>query len=408
MLKKAMCIFCFGLFILLYDDVTQAEPIHIGFNQIENQIISNSPGYQINQLNYDKTLAERDESLKWSNPVIGYDIEDVDNIKESQFTIGKEFSMPWVHSKRSSSWKERIQAAEFFLDEKNKKHLSNLKTGYVSVKVHQQYLLRLEQLRAILTDASQIAQNRLTEGHLSGVEEHLIQMVVISLNSSYQEALAFQREQVSIWKAEMGYSSQDSIVLSTPIEFKEIPIEASAYYLSLIDKNPGIKAREYLRESLSKQASAEKSGIIPSIYLYGGMKKIDPDFDGYVAGVSLNFPLFNTNKAASKKYSIESNITAHETNLYKSHLSSKIKATVESIQESQGMLRPVASHFEEDLEALNNLLYSYEEGWMNLSELLNAIQIETGGLKDYYNQLTRYYQNLFELETISGVLLVTF
>lgn len=163
-----------------------------------------------------------------------------------------------------------------------------------------------------------------------------------------------------------------------------------------------------MQEALQGQAAAARSAFIPSLNIYGGYKKIEPDYDGYVAGISLSLPLFNRNGAAARKHEAESNIAAQQTQLYLGEISGRIPALTQSIVESQTMLATVADHFEEDLEALNSLLYSYEEGWLTLSELLNAIQIETAGLKDYYDQLIRYYENLFELETMTGISLVRF
>ena len=45
---------------------------------------------------------------------------------------------------------------------------------------------------------------------------------------------------------------------------------------------------------------------------------------------------------------------------------------------------------------------------MTLNELLNAVQIELTGLRDYYDQLIRYYENLFELEALTGTSLLHF
>ena len=142
--------------------------------------------------------------------------------------------------------------------------------------------------------------------------------------------------------------------------------------------------------------------------VYGGFKRIEPYLDGYVAGVSLDLPLFNVNRAAARKLEIESDIAARETEIYRRELSGRIEALVSSVNELRQALGLVVDHFDQDMEAVNTLLFSYEEGWMSLSEFLNAIQIEINGMQDYYNQLIDYYSNLFELEAITGQKLVSF
>ena len=44
---------------------------------------------------------------------------------------------------------------------------------------------------------------------------------------------------------------------------------------------------------------------------------------------------------------------------------------------------------------------------MSLMELLNAIQIHDNGIQQYFSQLTDYYRSLFELEALTGQILVT-
>jgi cobalt-zinc-cadmium efflux system outer membrane protein len=408
MLVRATWLLCLGLLFALVAKTVQAGTISISFDQLENIARAQSPDGKIIESQYRRTLAERDADLQWSNPEVAYDREDVDESKEYQVTLGKQFEFPWIHLKRRSSWSIRIRSAQFQQQQGMMDHLADLKAGYVAVNVHQQYLSRLQQLREILTDASQFAASRHTEGHLSGVEAHLIQMVVISMNASYQDALQLQREPLAEWQAALGYAADDSLVLESDVAYQPVELQSAAHYASLIESQPGLQARETLQKALSEQAAAERISFIPSINLYGGYKKIDPDLDGYVAGVSLSVPLFNRNGAASRKYEAESDIAAHETQLFRNQTTGRIEALVRSISGSQHMLATVADHFEEDQEALNSLLYSYEEGWMTLSELLNAIQIEIAGLKDYYAQMIRYYENLFELEAMTGETLVSF
>ena len=206
----------------------------------------------------------------------------------------------------------------------------------------------------------------------------------------------------------MGFAPGDSLILSTEIDYHDVELRPTGHYTALIESQPATQARRSTQQALDKQASAARAAFIPSISLYGGYKKIDPDYDGYVAGISLSLPLFNRNGADARRLEAESNIAAQEAALYHNQVAGRIRALTLSISESQGMLASVADHFEEDLEALNNLLYSYEEGWLTLSELLNAVQVETAGLEDYYGQLIRYYTNLFELEALTGEMLVTF
>jgi hypothetical protein len=57
---------------------------------------------------------------------------------------------------------------------------------------------------------------------------------------------------------------------------------------------------------------------------------------------------------------------------------------------------------------MESIQTSYQEGWMTLTEMLNAIELQTDGIQAFYKQLTDYYRSLFQLEAIIGKILVNF
>ena len=84
------------------------------------------------------------------------------------------------------------------------------------------------------------------------------------------------------------------------------------------------------------------------------------------------------------------------------------EALLQSIAEVQQTLSIGTERIEESLPAMKNLLYAYQEGWLTLDALLNAVQIEATGLQEYYEQLIAYYADIFRLEAITGARIVTF
>lgn len=408
MLARAAWIVCLGLLLPPAVATTWADTIQIEFDQLESLARTQSPGSRLIELEYDRTQAEKDESLKWSNPELAYDREDVEVAAEHQITFGKRFELPWVNLKKRSSWRDRLSSASLAREEGMNLHLADLKAGYVAVRVDQQYLLHLQELREMIDKAASVVESRHSEGHLSGIEARLIRMVVVSLNASHQSALQQQRERFAHWRAALGIAAADSIILSTEIGYHDIELQSGDFFAARVESQPGFLARQVLQQAWSKQASAERAGFIPAVEVYGGLKQIDPDLDGYVAGVSLTLPLFNQNGATARKSEVESARASQEAQLYREQTIGKVRALVASISESQQMLGTFTGQFEANREALESLLYSYEEGWLSLTELLNAIQIETNGLGDYYEQLSRYYENLFELEALTGESLVRF
>jgi outer membrane protein TolC len=399
---------CTVLCLILAQPVVRADSISVRFDQLEEFALSKSSAAQIYDLELESFIAERDKELQWSNPELAYDREDIDIADEYQITINKRFAVPWATMKKRSGWDGRIHSADLQRRQLGNELLSEIKIGYVRIQLLDAYLLRLGQLKEIITDASHVATSHHTEGHLSGVEDHLIQMTVISIQAGYQSALQERRMAESHFRAIMGFKPEDSLRLTTEITYLPVTLSSKKDYLKRLESQPGYQGQLKLSESFGKLAASERGKFIPAIELYGGYKKVNPDFEGYVAGVSLSLPLFNVNGAAARQYDIRKRLVESKAEIYRTEMYGQIGSLIESIKGLQHTLGIVADHFDEDLETLNNLLYSYEEGWMTLSELLNAIQIEVTGLKDYYDQLTQYYDNIFGLEAIIAENLVSF
>lgn len=408
MLRYACRLFFVMVCLGITGTAMAADSLTIRFADLDEWAKSRSLGAASIAGSLGLVKAERDIDLQRANPELAYDRQNVDGNKETQITLGKSFEMPWVSMKRRAAWGERLRAAEYSADDQRVLLLRDLKSGYATLQLLGAHLSRLTHIREVLTDASHVATTRHTEGHLSGVENHLIQMTVITLQTEHQTALAERRDIENRWRAVLGNTSGQGFTLATPIDFQPVALLPVEDYADRFEDRPGHQSRLLYQQALAKHAGAERSRVLPSLNVYGGYKTIDPDYDGYVIGVSLSLPLLNSNRAAVRKFDFERQIATTETSRYRAEQLGQIGALVASIGESKETLALSKDHFQEDMVALDDLLFSYEEGWLTLSELLNAIQIEVTGLSDYYDHLIRYYQNIFELEAITGTTLVSF
>jgi outer membrane protein TolC len=385
-----------------------ADSLTIRFSELDDWAMTKSLGAADISGTVGLVKAERDFDLRTSNPELSFDRQNVDRNKESQVTLGKTFEMPWVTMKRRAAWSDRLQSAELSADERRAQLLSELRAGYVSLQSFDAHLSRLTHIREVLTDASHVATSRHTEGHLSGVENHLIQMTVISLQVEHQRAMSERRNLEIDWRALIGSDPAKPLRLATAVTFRPVTLGTMAEYAAGLEQRPGHQSRILNEQGLAKQAGAERARLLPSFGLYGGYKSVDPDYTGYVMGVSLSLPLLNTNGATARKFEIERQMARTETERYRTVQYGRLASLVTSIGQAQETLALSQDHFEEDAKALDDMLFAYEEGWLTLSELLNGVQIEIAGLSDYYSHLAQYYRDIFELEAITGRRLVQF
>ncbi len=385
----------------------QADDLSIRFDEVEAYARAESPRVRILAQELMKLKAKRDDAVQWSNPEIAYDHEDVD-LLEWQVTVRKRFLMPFSQSKLRGGWADRVRSTELLLDQQTSNLLGELKAGYVRLRLLDAYLVELEQLREIVTKASAVADARYSEGELSGVERHLIHLSVLSLDAGRQNALQERREVAARWRADIGIQNANTVDLVTPIVYKPVALASTEDYVALLTQRPGVQSQVALQQALSKQAEAARPSLIPGIEVYAGYKRFDPVLDGFVAGVALSLPLFDRNAGAARQLEAERRIVENELALSRTRSAGEIATLVLMIEDVQQVLSTIPIRLEDKPSVMSSLFVAYQSGRYTLEAFLNATQIEVTGARDYYDQLDRYYQNIFRLEAMTGTEIVSF
>jgi outer membrane protein TolC len=397
-----------GLSWLCITTAAHAAEQSIRFDQLESYARSESPRARILEQELAKVHAARDEALQWSNPEIAYDHEELEPFRELQLTLHKSFVMPFSFSKGRDGWADRVHAAELQLDQSVSDLLADFRTGYVLLQLLDAYLDQLTQLEEIVTRASEVAEAQHGEGELSGVDRHLIQLTVLSLDASRRNALQEREEIAARWQAEIGIPRGDTAVLVTPIAYKPVDLESPEDYITLFERRPGVQSQTVLHQALGKQAEAAKPSFVPGFDLYVGYKHIEPVLDGWVVGGALTLPLFDRKAGAARQLEAEQRIVENHLDLFRSRSADEIAALVHLIEDAGQALSSISIRPDENRAVINSLFYSYQEGRYTLETFLNAIQIEVTGSRDYYDQIYTYYQNIFRLEAITGAEIVYF
>lgn len=385
-----------------------ADDISIRFDQIEDHLQRESPRARIFAQELVKLQAARDDDTQWSNPELAYDHEEVEEFREYQVTLHKRLTAPWVYSRKRAGWSARIEAAEFRVVQETTDLLADLKSSYVRIQLLDAYLARLSQLESIVTDAHAVAEAQYSEGKLSGVEKHLIQLSALSVDTSRRTVLQHRRHAEGMWRADMGLGPNDRANLVTKIAFGAVTLDSPAEYVSRLHSRPQGRSLAALGEAFGKQAAAARPSLLPRVDLYAGFKHIDPEHTGLVAGAAVSLPLFGWGAAATRQHEAQQRIAENELALFMSRTTVEVETLVQTIEEVQPPLAALAERMGQDPPMIDNMLYSYREGAITLDTFLSGIRIEVDGLRDYYELLTSYYENLFRLEAITGAELVSF
>ncbi len=400
-----LCIFVLPLF-------SQSDIIDISFEGIPEFINTHSPIVKMIDQAYHLKKADKESDLKWSNPLANYSQEviqdDILNQKEHFLVLSKQFEMPWIYTSRRKSWHFLMESAAYQKKEQLNNFIGDIKGGYVEIKLIEEQINRMEIFKQVIADIAKIAQHQAEEGAISEIDQQLIQMTLFNINSELVQLVQKKHSIENQWKSKIGVDESSNLLLSTKIDFKAIKTESPDSYLASIPSTLGILQRENLKNALQKQIQVAKRSWLPYVNLAGGYKKVEPNFEGYTFGLSLPFPILNTNKAQIKKFQIELEMFDNELLLYRLELKSQIKTKLNIINNYLMALQKNSSQFKSIEDVMENIVFSYQQGSISLIDVLNSAQIYSEGIQNYYEQLTAYYRSIFEFEAMIGKTLLEF
>jgi hypothetical protein len=383
------------------------DDLILGIEDVEAFARAGSPRLRVAAYEVDVVDAERKSALTWTNPALAYDHEEADAYREWQFTLNKRIDRPLTRGSLREAWDGRVRAAELRSLQATRDAVSDLKAGYVQVRLIAAHLDRLDRLAGLVDIAADVAGNRHVAGELSGLDRRLIQLAAYTIETAENRARSQHELMLAAWRADMGIPASRRLVLSTPIAFRPADLQAVGTGQDRLSTMPGDQAQVELARALEAQADAARPGLVPGLEVYGGYKRFEPDLDGFVAGVALDLPLFGPGRGEAERLRAERLIVASALTTDRARREGEIAALVRSLGESQSLLAGFAADFGQGSLA-DALSISYREGAITLDELLGAIQIEAAAIEAHHADLATYYQNIFRLEALTGARLVNF
>ncbi len=386
----------------------QANDDPLRFDEIDTRARANGLRAQIIAQRIAAAAAERDRALQWSNPVLAYDREESGDFREWQFRLHKRFEAPFAQSRLRDGWDGRVRAAELRGSQEAALFLTELRAGYVRLRLLESHSDRLAELAELVDLATEVAGSRHAEGVLSGVDRQLIQLAAYSIDADSRRVLQEQRRQASSWRAEMGLPADVAVELVTHVSFLPFELADAADYAAVLSQRPSTLAQTTLGKALGSQAAAARPGLVPGIDVFGGFKRFETGLDGVVAGVALDLPFFGRRAGSARQLEAEKLIVESQLAIDLARTREEITALVGAIRAAQPSLAEFAASLDRRPSLTGTLLSAYREGSLDLSTLVNAIQLESAALEDHHEELVAYYLNIFRLEAITGLTIVHF
>jgi len=388
------------------------ETITISFQDLEDMAVKNSPQIQTIDEIYNLQILDNKIEKQWSNPEIEAELEkmknDFDREQEYTLALSKHFMFPWSRHYLHTGLKEQSTASLQKKQAEYIKTFAGLKTAYIKLQLMDSQIGHYEGLGQIIENAALTAANRQSEGTISGLDLQLIQMSLLNLRSQLLNTNQKRRELADKFKISMGFADHQNVQLTSAIKFKTIGLDSNDTLINLFTTTPEFLFHQSLISAQKKKIQMEKANILPGFHLSGGYKQVNTDLKGVVVGLSMPLPLLNTNRPQIQKRKRELNLLNLQLDVLKKDRTTKIKTKIKTIREFMEFLQVNSGHIQNTQSVMQSLVYSYQEGWIPLGDVLDGVQVLAESVNSYYEQLGLYYENIFHLEALTGKKLIEF
>lgn len=390
------------LFYLFLTGSLFAQVRPIAFEQLNILLETSALSNQILEDKLTLKNLENEARLQWQNPQIGFGLEHVEKAgsrqREETFYVSKTFKTNWLLERSIINQEKNVQQLKT-------KYLQSFLLAQVRGEWVEAGLLGALQrshqvLGEILSGLITTIEVRQQEGALSKVEAGLLASGQFSMQSAILTVQKKHRKVLADLQYRLSIPHGEKISIVGEIPFIEVPY---GHMPNLMEMNqlPLMQAIKEEEGVYNRQVTLARLNILPAFTLQGGYKKVERGWEGYTFGLALPLPILNWNGSEIEAKKIALKIKTAQRKQYTQQLQNKIINLKKRVEETARLLKNSPLNLN-DHTMIEGLLAAYEEGILSLGDFLNAIQIYRDGQKGYVEQLTGYYQALFELEALTG------
>ncbi len=389
--------------VLLLFGIVSAQTVEISFDQLGDYFIQNSPKAKELNLEYKILSAESKMDLQWKNPQIVVEQENLKNSvetdKEFVAAVEKEITLPWKGSLHRAAWQEQLKAADYTKQARLYELISKIKFDYVKILLFRQKFKSLHEIENIIGSILQITEDRFKQGTLSGLQQQLIQLSLQNLQSSLIKNKLNQQELLNHFKLDLGLHPGDEIALTDKIVYQAVTLPSEKQVSELIKLHPSMMSLKHFNQAAEKRLNMEKNWILPELSVSGGYKKVNSDLDGFVVGLSFPLPVLNNNRAQIQKQKAEYDMSLVKAQKYRQELFSGVLLNMERVQVLGAYFEKFSPSIQ-NKKSVDDLYFSFQEGWSDIGDVMDGIQVYSENLDQYYENLVEYYQSVFQLEAL--------
>lgn len=390
----------------------QETIIKVSIADIPARAMSHAPAVKHIENEYLHKKTKTQIATRWQNPEFEYEAEHLtDGIYEEQetaFLIKKQLPLPWVYFQSRGVQGDYFKAAAYVRNAELRNSLAELKTLYAKAQLVNQMGVRLNRLKNTIERLTQFADERFRSGLLSETQHMLILFSLSNIDAKLLKTNQQERALRNRFKTNIGIQDEDKLLLTTQIQYQKIDVSDIDLSLVYFYNTNQFKAHSTQISARKRQIIMEKMKVLPDLNIVGGYKDIGNNFNGYIFGLSLPLPLFDQNQPHIEQSKIAYQNSLLEYDQFKQQVVWQSRHYLESINELSDFFEENGEIYDKMDRTVENAAFAFQKGFVELSDLLNSIEIYVDTLERFNEQLYEYCANVFQLEALLEKELITF
>ncbi len=401
--------------ILSFTSVFGQIKKEIDFSEALSLFGKNGLEKKIKLSNLAKQQVEAEKYSVLANPVFNYLREDLskDGMRqyEESFSLQQKIDILGQQFMKSSVTESEKYASDCLRAYIEQTLNSELHIQYIEILYQQKYVEIFNSTLNTFQKAFQAAEKRLKEGEISGFELSRFNLEILKYKKELSAAtieerklkIEFMKNIIPVEGSEQSENeSLGEVHFSESILNTDFQVNLKNAEQEALVNRKDLSATKYFAESYEKRLSISKLNRMPSIYLEGGYKRRNDDFKGFVAGVSLEIPIFNSN-------GIDIQISQAENELTNFYFAQKKRDVVADVRKNYYAFNVLKQQYEyvarkkEEKSILETAVNSYTEGKLSLIELIDAAKAHNELETIKYQAVIELSKAIIKLKTAIGV-----
>ena len=395
------------LSILLSSSALYAQDLQISLQDIEQ--ISETYSQEWQQFEHQREYRARGESAAATrlNPTLNYDLEFLDTDTRSEWEqfafIEQTFRTPGHFRNLRRQRDLRIEEIEQETEAEKSNWMADMRQGFILVVLAQEEVENLEEFYTLIERFMDAQERRAAEGETSIIDDQLLKMSSYRLNSLIDERRIEMENRKSAWLSRMGLDDEERNIEFTG-SFSELnhTLPDAHELVAILEQSPGRQTDRLALEAAGQSVTLEESRRWPSFDVRAGYKTLNPDFHGFMVGVSLPIPLLNRNTPAIEEARALERLQELRLTSAEMQQNRRVIQSLNTFREYSQKLEDFPGLAADTEQFINALVAAYEEGEQSLSEILNTLSLLADTSRTRFSQLERTYEEIMILEALTG------